>query len=151
MLSPLPPTYFGNCIGPPVSTVSILSGDLLARNLGQTASLLHDIVRSVKDDNIRQGIDRYLSKPVFFLISGYAKDNGIVMTSSPRFEVYECEFGLGKPAGVLVGGANMFDGKVTSFPGREGHGSMDMVICLSSETMVKLEGDLEFLKFIEVI
>ncbi|KMZ75925.1 HXXXD-type acyl-transferase-like protein [Zostera marina] len=151
LLPPLPPTYFGNCIGA-VSTVPIPSGDLLARNLGQTASLLHGIVSSVKDDVIiRKEIDRYVSEPVFFTISGFAKNNGIVMTSSPRFEVYECEFGLGKPVGVLIGGANIYDGKVTSFPGREGHGSMDMVICLSPETMAKLEGDLEFLNFIEVI
>ena len=52
---------------------------------------------------------------------------------------------MGKAVAVLSGCANKFDGKVTSYPDREGGGSIDVEFCLLLGTMSALESDLEFM------
>ncbi|CAN1306430.1 Uncharacterized acetyltransferase At3g50280 [Linum perenne] len=68
----------------------------------------------------------------------------LVLSSSPRYDVYGNDFGWGKPVAVRSGAGNKFDGKVTVFPGVE-EGSIDVEICLSSETVERLGSDSEFM------
>ncbi|RXH95103.1 hypothetical protein DVH24_024787 [Malus domestica] len=63
------------------------------------------------------------------------------MGSSPRFQVYEVDFGWGKPEGVRSGSNNRFDGMVYRSGGR----SIDVEISLEAPTMEKLEQDTGFL------
>ena len=49
----------------------------------------------------------------------------VTMASSPRLNVYGSEFGMGIAVALRCGNANKFDGKVSSYPGREGGGSID--------------------------
>ncbi|KAJ0794936.1 putative transferase [Helianthus annuus] len=70
--------------------------------------------------------------------------NSVYMGSSPRFDMYGNEFGLGKALAVLSGYGNKFEGKVTSYPGREGRGSIDLEVCLLPEHMAAFESDEEF-------
>jgi hypothetical protein len=39
------------------------------------------------------------------------RDNSVMMGSSPRFPMYDNDFGWGRPVGVRSGWANKFDGK----------------------------------------
>uniref|UniRef100_A0A803R953 BAHD acyltransferase n=2 Tax=Cannabis sativa TaxID=3483 RepID=A0A803R953_CANSA len=71
----------------------------------------------------------------------------VMMGSSPRFNKYGCEFGMGKAIAVRSGYANKFDGKVSCYPGRDGGGSIDLEICLKPEFMCALESDEEFMGF----
>jgi hypothetical protein len=66
------------------------------------------------------------------------------MISSPRFNMYGNEFGMGKPVAVLSGHANKCDGNVTSYEGRDG-GSIDFEISLSPNAMRALESDDNFM------
>ncbi|KAG5542119.1 hypothetical protein RHGRI_021846 [Rhododendron griersonianum] len=70
---------------------------------------------------------------------------GLVLAGSPRFRMYENEFGMGKAVAIRSGYGNKFDGKVMLYPGYEGGGSMDLEINLPPETMVALESDGEFM------
>ncbi|KAI9200712.1 hypothetical protein LWI28_012115 [Acer negundo] len=67
------------------------------------------------------------------------------MGSSPRFNKYGIEFGLGKAVTLRSGYAIKFDGKVQSYPGREGGGSIDLEVILPPESMHALESDEEFM------
>jgi hypothetical protein len=58
--------------------------------------------------------------------------------------MYGNEFGMGKALAVRSGYANKFDGKITSYPGLEGGGSIDLEVCLSLDKMMALETDKEF-------
>ncbi|PNX80256.1 HXXXD-type acyl-transferase family protein [Trifolium pratense] len=69
----------------------------------------------------------------------------VMMGSSPRFNMYGNEFGMGKALAVRSGYANKFDGKVTSYPGHEGEGSIDLEVCLSPDKMTALKIDEEFM------
>ena len=67
------------------------------------------------------------------------------MGSSPRFNMYGNEFGMGKAVALRSGPANKIDGGVTSFPGYEGGGSIDLQVCLLPNFMSTLESDEEFM------
>ena len=60
-------------------------------------------------------------------------------------DMYGNEFGMGKALAVRSGYANKFDGKITSYPGQEGGGSIDLEVCLSPDEMKALETDEEFI------
>ncbi|KAE9458738.1 hypothetical protein C3L33_09358, partial [Rhododendron williamsianum] len=67
---------------------------------------------------------------------------GLVLAGSPRFRMYENEFGMGKAVAIRSGYGNKFDGKVMFYLGYdsyEGGGSMDLEINLPPETMAALE------------
>ena len=52
---------------------------------------------------------------------------------------------MGKGVAVRSGYANKFDGKVKSYSGHKGGGSIDLELCLSPDTMSALESDEEFM------
>ncbi|RVX06021.1 BAHD acyltransferase DCR [Vitis vinifera] len=68
--------------------------------------------------------------------------------SSPRFPMYDNDFGWGRPLAVRSGKANKFDGKISAFPGRDGAGTVDLEVCLAPETMAGLESDPEFMQYV---
>ncbi|KAI4321039.1 hypothetical protein MLD38_034462, partial [Melastoma candidum] len=70
--------------------------------------------------------------------------------SSPRFNKYGNEFGMGKALVARSGYTNKFDCKVTAYPGREGGGSIDLEICLPAATMAALENDAELMAAVTV-
>lgn len=65
--------------------------------------------------------------------------------SSPRFKVYDVDFGFGKPEGVRSGGNNRFDGMVYLYQGKDGGRSIDVEISLDASAMERLEKDDGFL------
>ncbi|MCI55630.1 putative acetyltransferase, partial [Trifolium medium] len=70
--------------------------------------------------------------------------NSITVSSSPRFNMYGNEFGMGKAIAVLSGYANKFDGNVSSYQGYE-EGSIDLALTLMPDAMKALESDEEFM------
>ena len=71
--------------------------------------------------------------------------NCVVVGSSPRFKVYDVDFGFGKPECVRSGSNNRFDGMVYLYQGKSGGRSIDVDISLEAGTMERLEKDKEFL------
>ena len=66
-----------------------------------------------------------------------------ILSSSPRFDVYGCDFGWGKPLAVRSCNTNKFDGNVWLYPGREGGGSIEVEVALAPEHTAALEQDNE--------
>ncbi|CAL4981614.1 unnamed protein product [Urochloa decumbens] len=73
--------------------------------------------------------------------NGCRRRGGGLVASSPRFDVYGCDFGSGRPLAVRTGRANKFDGDVWLFPRREGGGSVKVEVALAPEDMAALEDD----------
>ncbi|EYU40126.1 hypothetical protein MIMGU_mgv1a021786mg, partial [Erythranthe guttata] len=72
--------------------------------------------------------------------AGLKINANVLITSSPRHNVYGSDFGWGKPLAVRSG-----KGKITTFPAAEG-GGIDVEACLAPETMHAMEDDAEFLE-----
>uniref|UniRef100_A0A0D3FUV6 Uncharacterized protein n=1 Tax=Oryza barthii TaxID=65489 RepID=A0A0D3FUV6_9ORYZ len=69
----------------------------------------------------------------------------MVISGSPRFDVFGNDFGWGRPVGVRSGAGNKLDGKMTVYEGRGGGGSMAVEICLAPEALARLVADEEFM------
>lgn len=141
----LDPLYFGNAIQsiPTFAT----AGDVLSRDLRWCAEQLNKNVRAHGDATIRKYVEEWERDPRTFPLGNF--DGAMItMGSSPRFPMYDNDFGWGKPVAVRSGRANKFDGKISAFPGREGNGEVDLEVVLSPETMAGLESDPEFMQFV---
>ncbi|XP_020217245.1 BAHD acyltransferase DCR [Cajanus cajan] len=137
--------YFGNAIQsiPTVATV----GDILSRDLRFCAELLHRNVVAHDDATVRRGVEDWEKAPRLFPLGNF--DGAMItMGSSPRFPMYENDFGWGRPVAIRSGKANKFDGKISAFPAREGNGSVDLEVVLAPETMAGLENDMEFMQYV---
>ncbi|KAK1392443.1 N-hydroxycinnamoyl/benzoyltransferase 6 [Heracleum sosnowskyi] len=140
---PLSQNYFGNFIQAVKATTT--AGNLLANDLEWAALQLHKAVAEHDDKALRKFVTDWLQSPFVYQPRQFFDPYSVMMGSSPRFDMYGNEFGLGKAVAVLSGYANKFDGKVTLYPGHEGGGSMDLEICLPPHSMTAFECDEEFL------
>ena len=61
--------------------------------------------------------------------------SGVMMGSSPWFDMYGCDFGWGMALAARSSRANKFDGKASLYPRREGGGSIDAELMLTPEHM----------------
>ncbi|KAH6802920.1 HXXXD-type acyl-transferase family protein [Perilla frutescens var. frutescens] len=141
----LEPLYFGNAIQsiPTAATV----GELLSNELRWSADLLHQNVVAHDDATVRRGVKDWESNPRLFPLGNF--DGAMItMGSSPRFPMYDNDFGWGRPLAVRSGRANKFDGKISAFPGPQGNGTVDLEVVLAPDTMAALENDLEFMQYV---
>ncbi|XP_074300782.1 putative acetyltransferase At3g50280 [Silene latifolia] len=146
---PLTDDYFGNYAIKAIARVKV--GDLLGNTVGWAATLLNKAVEAQDDKSARGRIKRAmemgpeLSAPA--LICG---TNDVVVGSSPRFELSDSRFGLGRLIGFRGGYGNTLDGKVNAYLGVEGDGSVDLDIRLVPHTMDALLLDREFMSFVSL-
>ncbi|KAI3751294.1 hypothetical protein L2E82_22348 [Cichorium intybus] len=137
--------YFGNAIQsiPTYAT----AGDVLSHDLKWCAEQLNKNVLSHDDTMVCRFVNNWESDPRCFPLGNF---DGAMLTmgSSPRFPMFDNDFGWGKPVAVRSGRANKFDGKISAFPGREGGGSVDLEVVLSPETMAGIESDPEFMQYV---
>ncbi|XP_047979598.1 uncharacterized acetyltransferase At3g50280 [Salvia hispanica] len=141
----LEPLYFGNAIQsiPTVAT----AGELLSNDLRWSADLLHRNVVAHDNATVRRGVKDWERNPRLFPLGNF--DGAMItMGSSPRFPMYDNDFGWGRPLAVRSGRANKFDGKISAFPGAEEDGSVDLEVVLSPETMAAVENDLEIMQYV---
>ncbi|KAF7139447.1 hypothetical protein RHSIM_Rhsim07G0223300 [Rhododendron simsii] len=138
---PLPNEYFGNTGLKLTGRATV--GKLLDQGLGWAAWRLHEARESHSDAAVREWVEKWTENPVIYT-RGH-NPYALVLGSSPRFRMYENEFGMGKAVAIRSGYGNKFDGTVMFYPGYEGGGSMDLEVNLSPETMAALESDSEFM------
>ncbi|KAI3705058.1 hypothetical protein L1987_75289 [Smallanthus sonchifolius] len=137
--------YFGNAIQsiPTYAT----AGDVLSHDIRWCAEQLNRNVLAHDDKMVRRFVYNWEQDPRCFPLGNF---DGAMLTmgSSPRFPMFDNDFGWGKPVAVRSGRANKFDGKISAFPGKEGGGSVDLEVVLSPETMAELELDPEFMQYV---
>ncbi|CAN8287616.1 unnamed protein product [Cochlearia groenlandica] len=148
MYPPLDPEYFGNSISA-LRTASKV-GELLENGFEWAALKLHEAVAEHTSEKVTQMIDQWLKSPFIYHIDRLFEPMSVMMGSSPRFNKYGCEFGMGKAITLRSGYAHKFDGKVSAYPGREGGGSIDLEVCLVPEFMEALKSDDEFMSLVSL-
>ncbi|KAI9200245.1 hypothetical protein LWI28_004865 [Acer negundo] len=140
---PLSHDYFGVSVGGVSGKAT--AGELLEHDLGWAAWKLHKAVVGYTDKTVLEWLDSWRKSPIIYKV-GETNYPGLVwMGSSPRFNKYGIEYGLGKAVTLRSGYANKCNGKVSSYPGQEGGGSVDLEVCLPPDLMHALESDEEFM------
>ncbi|KAL5559065.1 hypothetical protein UlMin_035276 [Ulmus minor] len=141
---PLSENYFGNAIFAIRGFTT--AGELLEHDLGWAALKLHEAVVGLNNKALQEWLDAWLKSPFLYQIERLFDPFSVMMGSSPRFNKYGNEFGMGKAVTLRSGYAHKFDGKVSCYPGREGEGSIDLEMCLLPDNMLALESDKEFME-----
>ncbi|KAG6728724.1 hypothetical protein I3842_02G187500 [Carya illinoinensis] len=137
--------YFGNAIQSVPTLASV--GDILCRDLRWCADQLNKNVMAHDDSMVRRFVEDWERNPKCFPLGNF-DGASVTMGSSPRFPMYDNDFGWGRPLAIRSGGANKFDGKISAFPGRAGVGSVELEVVLAAETMAGLESDSEFMQYV---
>ncbi|KAL5567955.1 hypothetical protein UlMin_024530 [Ulmus minor] len=139
---PMPESYFGNLIQA-IFTVTAV-GLILSNPPEFGASIVQKAIEAHNAKAIEERNKEWEKAPYIFQYKD-AGVNCVAVGSSPRFKVYEIDFGFGKPEGVRSGSNNRFDGIVYLYQGKSGGRSIDVEISLEAGAMEKLENDKLFL------
>ncbi|KZV39744.1 hypothetical protein F511_08206 [Dorcoceras hygrometricum] len=143
---PLPDAYFGNAIH--MIYVNTTASTLLSRGHSWASAQLNQAVAAQTEEETKNFYKKWVKCPQVYS-RNELKNDSLVTSSSPRFDVYGTDFGWGKPIAVRSGLGNKSDGKITLFPGPE-PGSMDIEICLLKEKLWRLENDVDFMEFVQI-
>ncbi|RLN22214.1 malonyl-CoA:anthocyanidin 5-O-glucoside-6' [Panicum miliaceum] len=130
MKPPLPDKYLGNCVGPAVGMAP--KGELAAAGAGglfsacaAVVSAIDEAVRGIGTSSMDAWVDRIMEAAAAGLLS---------VAGSPRFRVYELDFGFGRPAKVdIVSVART--GAVAVAESRSSTGGMEVGISLQPAGM----------------
>ncbi|XP_031481044.1 uncharacterized acetyltransferase At3g50280-like [Nymphaea colorata] len=141
---PLPAGYFGNCME--AIAVKAVVGELLAQELGWAARALHDRIKGHTNLSARKFVEEWVKRPSVY--HGLFEGNGVMVGSSPRYEIYGIDFGWGSGVTVLSGAANKYDGKMSAYRGK---GGIDLEVCLFPHFMSALESDGELLDMLSIV
>eukprot|EP01018_Ginkgo_biloba_P014985 Gb_01766 [translate_table: standard] len=131
----LPQTYFGNCVHFSLGRTS--AKHLLNEHISFAAGLIQEIINSCTSEEQMKNMIDWLEPPSTGLKRFRREFVGHCLTnvvSSPRFPVYEMDFGWGRPLNVQAGSINEI-GAMVLFPGRDGGGSIDITTCLPNHQM----------------
>ncbi|XP_055827451.1 BAHD acyltransferase DCR [Solanum dulcamara] len=139
---PMPESYFGNLIQA-IFTVTA-AGLLLSNPIEFAAGMIQQAIAKHDAKAIEERNKEWESSPKIFQYKD-AGVNCVAVGSSPRFKVYDVDFGWGKPEMVRSGSNNRFDGMVYLYPEKNGGRGIDVEISLEANAMERLEKDKEFL------
>lgn len=138
---PLPEAYFGNLIQ--AIFTGTAAGLLLAHPPEFGAGLIQGAIEAHDAAAIDKRNSEWEAAPKILQYKD-AGPNCVAVGSSPRFKVYDVDFGFGKPEGVRSGSNNRFDGMVYLYQGKSGGRSIDVEIALDVGAMERLEMDQDF-------
>lgn len=139
---PMPESYFGNLIQAVFTGTA--AGLLGAHPPEFGAGMIQQAIGAHDAKAINARNAEWEASPKIFQWKD-AGVNCVAVGSSPRFKVYDVDFGFGKPEIVRSGSNNRFDGMVYLYQGKSGGRSIDVEISLDAGAMENLEKDEEFL------
>ncbi|KAK1677208.1 hypothetical protein QYE76_038056 [Lolium multiflorum] len=146
-LKGMPNRYVGNAVAGAVGKATV--GEVLGDNrLGWAAWLLNRAVASVDEASVRRELASWPENPTFKYVAecvGDPASAAVVVTGSPRFDVYGNNFGWGRPVGVRSGAGNKLDGMVTVYEGGSGGAGMELEVCVAPHVLARLVADEELL------
>ncbi|KAI3947456.1 hypothetical protein MKW98_011446 [Papaver atlanticum] len=149
MNPPLLEAYFGNSLQHGVATAK--AGELLEKGIGWGALLLNQVIASYNNENVLSIWKSWVVRPSFMFTGNSPPPKNILVSGgSPRFNVYDNDFGWGKPVAVRTGRSSHYDGRVIPSSGLV-EGSVDLEVCLTHEIMKAVEDDKEFMDHVTIL
>ncbi|KAH9292374.1 hypothetical protein KI387_042436 [Taxus chinensis] len=131
---PLSPAYFGNCIQ--IAASNATARELLSQTVSFASGLIKEAVNRCTEKNLMSMIN-WVESNVHSMdaeINSIRERYIVNVVSSPRFPVYEVDYGWGKPLNVQAAAIDEI-GAMVLFPGREGGGTIDITTCLPLSQM----------------
>ncbi|TXG59400.1 hypothetical protein EZV62_013973 [Acer yangbiense] len=141
-LQPLHQQYLGNAVQGVFITMK--AGEVLEQGLGYVALQMNTMIAMHTEEEFRNYLESWRENPKILTPDGVFASNCFIASSSPRHNVYDTDFGWGRPIAVRSGPGSKCDGKITIFPGAK-QGSVDIEACLLPETLQAMGAAAEFM------
>ncbi|XP_010246275.1 PREDICTED: anthocyanin 5-aromatic acyltransferase-like [Nelumbo nucifera] len=123
---PVPATYFGNCVA--LGFADAKKTDLEGDNaIVVAAKMIADAVKRMEYGVLRDA-ERWISD-----LSSRLPEGFVTVTGSPKFGVYEMDFGWGKPKKFEM--LRMGEGQISLFDSRDGEGAVEVGLALPKAKM----------------
>ncbi|KAL5207737.1 hypothetical protein ABZP36_032172 [Zizania latifolia] len=127
---PVPQEYLGNCLRP--CFVEVNMGDLIGNDGVVTAATGIGAAIKGLDDGVLDGADGWFHK-----IMSMVPHRPMSVGGSPRYGVYDTDFGLGRPRKVELVSIDKTPGTVSMAEGRDGQGGIEIGVVLPEAEMVQ--------------
>ncbi|GAU18473.1 hypothetical protein TSUD_366560 [Trifolium subterraneum] len=135
--------YFGNALV--LCGVTMNVGELLEEGgLGKGALEMSKMIALYSDEKLKIQYESWTRTPSYVKVGSVTNRNSLVLSCSPLFDLYNLDFGWGKPVAIRSGSSNKSNGKITVFAGAK-KGSMDFEVCLPYENLEAMRNDSEFI------
>ncbi|KAI3885887.1 hypothetical protein MKW92_018357 [Papaver armeniacum] len=145
MNPPLPKFYFGSSVLTGIATAK--AGELVDKGVGWGASLLNQVITSHNVQGVQRYWETWLKKPVLQSTHDLISKTNLRTGSSPKFNVYENDFGWGRPLAMRCGSTYKYEGKLSIDPGPvQGYICVDAFLPI--EVFRALDDDPVFIKAI---
>ncbi|KAI5056950.1 hypothetical protein GOP47_0028768, partial [Adiantum capillus-veneris] len=122
--------------------VKLTAGELCGAEIGVVASKIHEAIMAVTEEGFKHYIREAERKRN--AIPHFDRTGLFHIVDSPKYPVYDVDFGFGTPEAVRAEGFR-FGAEVQILAGRLGPGSFDLFCALDADTMCSLENDASFL------
>lgn len=132
----LPQSYFGNALDG--GLVKMTSKELCEAELCVVASKIHEAIKQATEEGFKLYIKEAERKRN--AIPHFDRTGLFHIVDSPKYPVYDVDFGFGTPQAVRAEGFR-FGAEVQILAGRLGSGSYDLFCALDTDTMQRLEQD----------
>jgi shikimate O-hydroxycinnamoyltransferase len=133
---PLPPTYFGNCICPGAAQTT--AKQLLEQDICFAAGLIQEVINSCKTEVQLNNYIDWIEPRDLGCSNELDSDYSVIVVNSPKYLVYDIDYGWGKPLNVLPATIGVIGGMFL-FPGRDGGRSIDFCTRLPRPHMETLK------------
>ncbi|KAK7268925.1 hypothetical protein RIF29_21635 [Crotalaria pallida] len=145
---PLAKNYFGN--GVEAGVVNMKVGELLEGGIGKGAWEMHKMIDSHSYEKLKSQYESWLRTPNFVQpIQASMHGRKFFFTgSSLGFNVYDNDFGWGKPVAYRSGNANNYNGKIGVAVGVK-EGSIDVHVSLPHEILEDMGKNPHIMDFME--
>uniref|UniRef100_A0A0V0GU93 Putative ovule protein n=1 Tax=Solanum chacoense TaxID=4108 RepID=A0A0V0GU93_SOLCH len=117
--------------------------EILEHDSGWAAFQLNKVISMQTHEEIMNFYQSWVKNPKI-LKNSEVFVNSLIASSSPRFNVYDNDFGWGRPVAVRTGAGNKHDGYLTIFCGAE-QGSIDIEVNLAPQTLHAMGHDTKFM------
>uniref|UniRef100_A0A8I6W9B3 Acetyltransferase n=1 Tax=Hordeum vulgare subsp. vulgare TaxID=112509 RepID=A0A8I6W9B3_HORVV len=135
--------YVGTAVASAVARTPV--GEILGEGrLGWTAWRLNRAVASVDEASLKVELASWSQNPSFRYSADHVP-SAVLMSGSPRFDVYGNDFGWGRPVAVRSGAGSKLDGMVTVYEDGGGRGGMELQVCLAPDVLATLVADEELM------
>jgi len=135
VVPPLAEGYLGNKVM--IGVVTMKAGELLEGGIGKGALEMNKMIALHSHERVKNHYESWVRNTRLMNLFGRSS---LATSSSPRFNIYDNDFGWGKPVAVRSGSANKNDGKISVFAGAE-EGSIDIEVCLPYEILEAMGTD----------
>ncbi|XP_058092126.1 malonyl-coenzyme A:anthocyanin 3-O-glucoside-6''-O-malonyltransferase-like [Magnolia sinica] len=126
---PIPATYFGNCID--FCLCNVKGNDLLTEDgVGPASEAIGRAIQAL-NDGVLNSLDTLKPTASSIVVSG---ENFLTVAGSPKFRVYETDFGWGKPVKVEVISIER-TGAISLAESRDEEGGIEVGLVLSKSQM----------------